>query len=242
MPSWGSFIVAAVALLQYWIIAAWRRYFRPGTLDIHETGPIEIGYSRYGPTIGLYGTLRSVHRDIFVRDALLVVRRLRDQSQHRFDWAWARSGTATELPAGFLVPESQAQRYNLIFADVDTREDIGRTLAPVSEDWVQEIVANPPQDDAARYALYGGFSNTQVHVNAHAELTRLSYWDDGDYELLLEIHTTRPDKTFTKSWRFSLTQNDESLLRLNAIPVLRQTVGFDDVPLNFAFPLYQPPA
>jgi hypothetical protein len=35
---WASFILAVIALVQVWVIALWRRFFRTGSLDIHETG------------------------------------------------------------------------------------------------------------------------------------------------------------------------------------------------------------
>ena len=62
LKGWGSLIIATVALVQPWMIALWKRFVRPGTIDIHETGTIEIGYSSFGPTIGLRGTLREIGR------------------------------------------------------------------------------------------------------------------------------------------------------------------------------------
>ena len=82
LKGWGSLIVAAVALVQPWVIGLWKKFFRPGTIDIHETGTIEVGYSGFGPTIGLRGTLRAVHRDQFVRDIQLAVAKLKDDSKH----------------------------------------------------------------------------------------------------------------------------------------------------------------
>lgn len=52
-------VLAFVALIQPWLLGAWRRLYKRGTVDIHETGKIEIGYSGFGATVGIMGTLRA---------------------------------------------------------------------------------------------------------------------------------------------------------------------------------------
>src|ERR1700682_1369881 len=91
LKGWGSLIVATVALIQPWIIALWRKAFRPGSIDIHETGTIEIGYSSFGPTVGLRGTLRAVHHDQFVRIIDLTVIKEKDAARHFFPWVVFRA-------------------------------------------------------------------------------------------------------------------------------------------------------
>src|SRR5438552_10322360 len=99
LKGWGSLIVAVVALIQPWVIALWRRFFRPGTIDIHETGTIEVGYSGFGPTIGLRGTLRAVHRDQFVRDIQVAIAKVKDGSKHSFEWVVFRAEKLTSTGA-----------------------------------------------------------------------------------------------------------------------------------------------
>lgn len=91
LRTWGSLIVAVVALAQPWAFAFYRRFFRPGQVDIYETGNIEIGFSGFGPTIGLYGTLRALNRESFARSIDLRLVRLKDRAEHRFSWALLRS-------------------------------------------------------------------------------------------------------------------------------------------------------
>jgi len=60
-------IVATVALLQIWVIKLYERYFRKPCLDIYPSQNPEIGYSDWGPTVGIFGTLRAPQEDVFVR-------------------------------------------------------------------------------------------------------------------------------------------------------------------------------
>lgn len=66
LKSWGTLIVAAVALIQPWLIAAWKKFLRRQKIEVYEAGTMEIGFSTFGPTIGLQGAVRAINRDAFV--------------------------------------------------------------------------------------------------------------------------------------------------------------------------------
>jgi hypothetical protein len=244
---WASFIVAIVALAQVWVIALWRRFFRKGTLDIHETGVVEVGYSQFGPTVALQGTLRAVNHDQFVQRIQVVITRNRDGAQHWFEWETFRSGTSLgqmtfETPAGFLVTTNQPQRFNVFFSDHDTRGEVEQALQEAQQGWQEKFVANPPTNDEERAALYEEYKHEAPHFNTHARLTRLSYWTAGRYRLLLYVITNRPDRQYERQWSFELTEGDEQSLRLNAIPLLMTACGFSDgLVFNFGRAQYEEP-
>ncbi len=66
-----SLIIAVTALVQPWFIALWKKFFRSPKIEIYPSGSLEIGYSDYGTTIGLHGTLRAPHGDVFVKSLRL---------------------------------------------------------------------------------------------------------------------------------------------------------------------------
>ena len=53
----GPWIISAIALIQVWIFAMLKRLKKP-IIDIYESSNIEVGFSGFGPTLGLAGTLR----------------------------------------------------------------------------------------------------------------------------------------------------------------------------------------
>lgn len=59
-------IVAILALIQPWIFSLWNRR-KVGKLNIYPTGGIELGFSEFGPTLALQGTLACEIKDIFVQ-------------------------------------------------------------------------------------------------------------------------------------------------------------------------------
>jgi len=56
----GILLLAIYGVVQVWIIALWKKYIKKGKIRIFETGSLEIGYSAFGPTIAVNGTLRAL--------------------------------------------------------------------------------------------------------------------------------------------------------------------------------------
>lgn len=77
-----SLVIAGIALIQPWLIAMWKKFFRGAKIEIYPSG-LEIGYSVYGPTISLHGTLRAPHRDIFIKRIRLKLRRVQTNEEQR---------------------------------------------------------------------------------------------------------------------------------------------------------------
>jgi hypothetical protein len=264
LKAWGTLIIAFLALVQPRAAAAWRRYVRPGTAEIYQTGTIEIGYSGFGATIGLHGTFRARYRDCFIRSVRLDLVKERDRSQHRFEWALFRSyrfvsgrqqEVAFELPAGFMLLTSQPYRYNILFTDTLLQNDIRSTLDPFREAWNQFTLDSlppglrQPQTDPAsiqqavgevQRRVYPQFAQDPRHVDAFTRIDRHLYWEAGRYRLTMHVETAHPDRRFTQSWSFELTDQHVRTLRFNSIKIIQEACGQFIGQYNFIYPPYQP--
>jgi len=256
---YAALAIAVIALVQPWVIALYRRYFRQGQVDIHETGLVEVGFGPLGPSIGLHGTLRAVHRDIFVRDISLTVVRIRDQAQHNFDWAAFRGGNIGDeiftLPASFLISTAQPYRFNIVFTDTETSQEMQDDLGPVREAWqklwastlidedeADEVDELPEIDedeaDELPQIYDETFSENPVNVQAYQNIGRRFYWDAGTYGLELTVNSSRPDARFPRRWKFEVTDQDAQLLQRNVVSVLRNACDISDLPFNTTYSKY----
>jgi hypothetical protein len=227
-------VVALVALAQPWIYWAYITYFRKGTLDVHRTGNIEVGFSTFGGTIGIQGTLRAVNRDLFVSRMEAKVVRESDNSTHTLEWGAFRppvvlvgsSDRPIEMPAGFLMQPTAPHRYNILFFDTRQQGELNERLTDLNRLWLNDLQTHnvAPQDALARYAI---FNQTIQHVETYTAVDRLNYWQRGTYSLTVTIHTTRPNQVFTERYRFQLTDADAARLRLNAVSILRSGLSLD---------------
>src|SRR4030095_6035790 len=206
-------LIAVIALVQPWFLWLWRKLFRRGRIDIYPKGTIDVGYGDAGPAIGLQGTLRGRHNELFVQVISLVVTRKADSARHGFEWAVFRNPRfvttrPTEImwavPAGFLLSTSQPFRYNIVFTDGEfVQQHVQPTLEALRVAWVDAVElqahstlgalwsTNP--HEAQREMQEAGeredfpFTNTDAHVTAFATLTQQCYWNPGWYGLTMRV-------------------------------------------------------
>jgi hypothetical protein len=259
LKEWGSLIIAIVALIQPWAMSIWRKYIRRGTIDIHETFSIEVGFSSLGATLGLFGTLRAMHKDQFVRSIELVVTKTKDSSKHLFQWGFFRPpqvslGTkqdvSLELPSGFMLTTTEPRRYNILFYDTALQAEMRPHIEKVSKEWYRVLTetdggrlfrldSDPMSRSMQLEDAYSTFSKAQVCVQEYTALDRLCYWEPGQYELEMRVNTARPERTFSKKWTFGLSESEKERLRLNVVGVVQEVCGRTSGPYNFAYLEYK---
>jgi hypothetical protein len=240
---------AWIALFQPLCIYLGNRFFKSGHIDIYETSTIEIGYSSYGPTIGLGGTMKVSHRDVFIPRIRLTLVKEKDHSQHGFEWCLFRSlkmtvgkgqEIALELPYSFMVMQSQPHRYNILFYDQARQEEIRPALTSVMEAWNRHRLDPSHITDVPKTA-YASFNSTTPHVTAVTILDRLFYWEPGTYRLCMIVETEK-GKSFMKHWLFMLSAEDEKNLRCNSAVLVQEVCEQENIKCNFAYPRYQDPS
>lgn len=237
--------VAVVALVQPWLRWAWNKWAKTGSVDVHLTGNLDIGFSGLGATLGASGTLRAVGRDIFINNITVEVVRTSDGARHTLDWgafrgravAPALQAAPPEMPAAFMLLMVAPKPFNIIFIDEGTQVAVKGLTQPVTSSWQQSlqaanIPANPPEGTAQHYRQT--FQPTAIHVNAFADLDPLIYWRPGDYNVHMHIHSTRPARTFDYDFQFTLTPADVVMLRLNRLGILAAACN-QPAQYNFAY-------
>ena len=260
IKTYGALCLSLFAILQVWVYGLWKRYFRKGQVEVYETGLIEVGYSLFGPTIGLNGTLRALHHDVFIRTIELTLTRESDGATHTFTWLAFRPPiinlTATppdrmEIPSSFMLSASSPYRYNIIFND----SDVGETVTRINENYLnawnrvlERLRQLAPsaifQDAVNREAgnVINEFSGTPDSVTAFVGLGRACYWEPGNYRLAMTVRATRPNRFYTATYQFSLTAAECDRLRLNVSVIMNVPISIywqaANWPFNFAYTRY----
>lgn len=257
---WGPWIISGLALAQVWIIALFKKFKKP-QVDIYESGNVEIGFSGFGPTIGLMGTMRCLHKDVFVQRMNATLTKLKDKSVHTFNWRAFRPNTYSlnpaepprfEVASSFLLTSNNPFKYNIFFVDESFTAEIAPKVGEVSKSWIdfrmkrlielkkqyadkfELLLGNPMLDQT----LYEEFFNSGALTNAYTILDRSCYWEPADYTLSVQVQAAKPNRIFKKDFSFSLSEDDVKLLHLNTIAILRTLCGFNEQ-FNFASPEYK---
>lgn len=239
-------IVAFAALVQPWLLALWRRLFRSGALDIYEAAKIEFGFSTYGPTIGLIGSFRSLHKDMFVHWVRVQLIKERDGSVHEFEWKAFRTpkmsfGTTAgqltevslEVPFSFMVSPLQPHRFNILFSDEAAVQPAHQIVEKLQQEWLSRIQKfdlpnlgpnssmQPDMIKKLRRA-FSDLSASQTYTEAADVLNKLNYWEAGKYQLTLSLQTARPNRSITKTWTFTIVETELSKLETNVTSILEE--------------------
>ncbi len=238
LKGYGALAVAVIALLQPWVYALWKKLFRQGKIEIHETGAIGVGYSSFGPTVDLNGTLRCLNADLFVREIVVVVKKKKDSSTHRFEWVAFRNERMTyagqpegsiELPYGFMLLTSSPRRYSITFRDTETHAEMWPILRDVRQQWTEIVTKKQTKDPNISLTderwvqkLYAEFEQSPTASESFTKLDRLCYWKAGEYDLEVTAYSSKPDRAFSQRWRFKLTEQDVKAVRWNVFKLLEE--------------------
>lgn len=264
IKSYGTLLLAIYGIIQVWIIGLWKRYAHKGKINIYETGTIEIGYSTFGPTIGLNGTLRALSKDVFIRSMDLLVIREKDKAQHIFKWFAFRppkidlagsQSISMEIPSGFLTSPASPHRYSIVFNDNDLLEDVRPFFNEYMTEWSKVVdqlakiwppspeATPPPEIRTCQTKLIEDFRKSKIYVDMYTALNRKCYWEPGDYNLTINARTSKPDKVFTNNYKFSITEADSKNLRLNVVTFLSAPISsylrIKNYPYKFAYSAYK---
>jgi len=235
IKDWATPIIAVIALIQPYLILMVRKLFRPGRLATYPSGQVSVGYAMVGPNLGLSGTIRSFNREMFVHSIDVILKKVRDSSTHEFNWAFFMSPNLNlkdptniqmAIPSGFKVGPKIPQRYNVAFVDTDTQEEIqllGEQLRQHWEKFCEErggivaVLSNPELSN-----VQDEFRKTKPPVNTYGEFDRKIYWEVGEYEITIRLHSSEPTSTFSENFKFELNGSDVDKLRLNVVSMMEE--------------------
>ncbi len=221
--------IALAALVQPWLIILWKKWFQRPQVKTYRTGDIELCYSNFGPTVALNGILKVGTGEVFVSAMKLEVVRRSDNATHEFEWTLFRSPSihvnqpdklTLELAAGFMLTSRQPHRYHVMFADNETQQAISRITEPVAREWQSVSAEATTVGGATRRQDFTGFIDSTAYLGASNKIERLCYWQEGEYELILYVHCSDPDRSFETRWTFMLTAEESEKLHLNSFRIL----------------------
>lgn len=244
LKQYGILLVAIYGVIQVWLIAIWKNYFRKGNIVIFKTGKLEIGFGTFGPSLAINGTLGAEYKDFFVSEIYLNVTRCTDQSTHKFYWTALRPNQLTlgpstpitvEIPSAFIVKPDFPYRFHIFFSDRESQNEIQPSLMKVKTEWNEFIIGKQEdildlmrdytvsREQLIEHLYDKEFSKQSgVFKEAWDILSRKNYWEPGDYNVDLIVDSHKPRAEFSDSFMFTVSDRAFENLRLNAVATLRE--------------------
>ena len=214
-------VLAVIALVQPWILAAWKKFFKPLKVSFIPSAKIKLYYNRSGAYIYLGGVIEAKNRPTVIKDISAKVIRQSDKAELAMDWSsfmvpvfqsvGGNSITTSEIARPFMIGANGLNPIFVEFANLDT-QTVDR-LAKVYGKLILESkrIANinipfeQAKDQLQAIPEYQPFRE---------ELLENFYWKASDYQIELSINHN-DNKTEVYRYRFSLTQDEVSEFKKN---------------------------
>lgn len=264
ISTWISGVSTFIAILAFFRndIARWHRK-RKSEIRFYPIGYIEIGYSSFGPTIGIIGSFWPFYYDQFIKRINLEIERDDDNAHVSFSWHIFKSAQATfdlitqeeqqtqiEGAFPFLVSKNYGTNLNTLFVNNKKRRVVQTLRSDFLENY-QHFYQQPEIIQALQQSIEKGQNISAIALyNAYVEqhpvymkqlkndISREFWWKAGTYKAKMRIHSEEPEKTYVYKFNFEITQRDESYLFENVDRVLMETAGVKPVRYNFIYPEY----
>lgn len=209
-------VVAIIALLRPEIALLVNRAV--ARLSIHLNTRIEIGFSDYGPTIGIFGTIRSKGKQFFITSIKLRVANPNGES-HEFDWCIFRSpivkvqeitNVEAEVAVPFMVPKNSAKTISILFQDTSIAEEIREPFLEL-----KERLGDRDYDSVM------GMEWFDIHNTIYEKF----YWEAGEYQFLLSIYDEDGAVCCEKNFGFCLLEPESEFLGVNVETMINAALG-----------------
>ena len=229
---WIQGVIAFVAVIAFFrpeITNILGRFF--GDLAFYKSsGLLEIGFSEFGPTIGLSGSIASVTSNHLISSMNLKVTRLDDEATYDFSWGVFReynlgniNDAKIDIAYPFNLRSGETRNLNIQFHDIKTKEKIKEPVIKVIDAHRKFVhdnniyidVHNPEELHKQLEMFKADKSNNDLVVVAYTAITDEFYWKESNYKVELIISTNVKDFSFV--FNFDLAKEESNQLKLNAV-------------------------
>lgn len=237
-----SLVFPLVMLSQFFINTVLKLIAKP-KLAIYPAGAIEIGFSDFGPTVTLFGTLQTTRKDAFVTEIRTTVQHVESDTTHALTWRVFKPYTFGLHPnrdtiqfepvSAFLLQVAAPFKYNTIFVDDEfVAAQLGQAEAVVDSwgEYQESAAADQPHAAGALvntattastpFEVF--YRQPQIQQIAHHWQEQM-YWQAGTYQLTIHVDYG-PETVQSSTYRFTLTAEDIATLQDNAKLIIANLV------------------
>jgi len=225
---------------------SWPKFSPQVSLKTYLSDRIEVGYTQFGPILGIAGTMTTQNKIVFVYHIKIDIEHLGDETHHPFDWFSFRphefrvgsfTGIGSKMASKFMVAPDRPFQYNIVFSDQRRYAEIKNNLKTIKMEWDYVLADAAKSSKETTYQeLFQRFLQMPDIVEATAFLREMSYWREGNYsaKILITTQENKPPMEIDKS--FALTNQDAQSLEENALPIIADLCRQPDILYNTSSP------
>lgn len=247
--------ISLIALIQVWIIALWKRFISKGSADIHKAANLEVGFSSLGPTVGMFGTIRAINKDIFVQKITVKISSNSGEKSSELEWRIFRPNQLPVVPedpkileiaSGISVRPDSPHKFNILFSDDSFIKKHKSNMETVQQSWEEfknqriQMRKNFPEINKPgiiERQFLPEFMKLEKVAMLSEELAQDFLWQPGKYQITVFLDAAKPARSTEKKWEFELSDDNVLSLKENIESIIKELCGYRAI-YKFAFPSY----
>lgn len=224
----------------------WRNLINKPKLSIHVSSPGEVGYTHYGPTFAVAGTLFAVGSVVLIQNMCVEIKGLSEKSYSYMEWFAFRPttnkmGEFSELQltmtSKFTISPQNSFDFNIIFADTNRYSEMKPLSKAVKDTWEEALLSASQSGQAVNHnELFQEFLKLKVIADAVERLKSINIWKPGAYSLKTRIITESPKQVFDTQNNFTITETDAQKLAGNASLIIASLCQANKAPYFYSIP------
>lgn len=233
--TWGTLILASVALIQPWAFNLWNNVYLKGDIVITNTRFVDFESALAGPSITIYGSLLAVDKPVLINHAKVKFSCIgingKEHPVRSFNWNMFKStetvrtaqgitGDKTKIVSAFTVKPNQPYSYGILFTDKDVILNLQNDLDTFSNKWrnaMQDVprpfgpsqgFGLPPQIKQQLDTKFLNLVEGELGSSITRRLQYVNPWQAGKYTMTIEFNSTNPERIFAESWTLDLSEEE----------------------------------
>ncbi len=213
-------------------VDVWRNFISKPRLNTFVSDVAEVGYSHYGPTFAVSGTLTAENKFVLVYNICTEITNTNKKTAHFLDWFAFRPthhvmGNFSELnlsmASKFTIVSGKPLEYNVLFIDNVRFAEMKPLLSAVKDTWEKFLPMaenNKEEPEERSKAAFAEFLKLEIVTEATERLKSLTYWEPASYLVKIRVTTKNPKQVFDTEKSFLLDEPSAQLLSNNATKII----------------------
>ncbi len=201
----------------------WSSFFGGVSISHHISEDLEIGFSGYGPSLGMRGVFSVKDKHEFVHKITLHIETNDKSDQHELEWFAFRehdfmtgdfSGMHAKSPSKFMVVPLNPYNYNIVFVDNTCYAEMKPYLQELKMYWHLGPKYNPQLN-----ALPEDFLKRSDVLECLKNIEPLCYWHAGHYQITMTVIAGANSQELLFKRSFEIEEQHPIVLKNNILKI-----------------------
>jgi len=234
----STYVAAWMALFMPLFVHIWKRIF--SKIDFSPFRYCQVTFNEAGPILDVMCSVLGYGFDQSINKISVKVRHQETEQAHNFEWLLFmptilplnKNNPQFQLSTPQFLKVGESINMNVRLVDPSSHEQFmekTRLFAKDYYDYKLENFINPNDFNSEQeIEAYEEFKGTDTHRQFYEYLKDNFFWKVGEYSADIIIDTGKNNRSYQYNYKFSLSEKDVDLIKLNCVGVIMKICTDDN--------------